>query len=35
MTAEDDLRTIIAPSVSIPVYARLIPPDLPDCVSVQ
>lgn len=35
MTAEDDLRTIIAPYLSIPVYARLIPPDLPDCVSVQ
>lgn len=32
---EDDLADIIRDAVGVPVYARIIPPDLPDCVSVQ
>lgn len=32
---EDDVRTIISGSVDVPVYPRLIPSELPECVAVQ
>lgn len=32
---EDDLRGILADGIDVPVYARLIPPELPECVVVQ
>lgn len=35
MSIEDDLAGIIRDALGVPVYARIIPPDLPDCVSVQ
>lgn len=35
MSIEDDLAGIIRDAINVPVYARYIPPNLPDCVSVQ
>lgn len=32
---EDDLRTIISDAVGVDVYARLVPPLVTECVSVQ
>lgn len=32
---EDDLRTILADELDCPVYARLVPPLVADCVTVQ
>lgn len=32
---EDELRELLAPSTDIPVYARQLPPDLPDCICIQ
>lgn len=32
---EDDVRAIITGSVDVPIYPRLIPSELPECVTVQ
>ena len=32
---EDDLRSILADEFDVDVYARLIPPELPECIMVQ